>query len=258
MKYSEERKEKSEVISQESEGSYKIPPNPPFVKGGNLFHPPFAKGTISPPPFVKGGRGDSEVLLPRLIPIIKPLIEAKGRKGDWNHICRAVRHGQNLLENEPGDPDIVFPALYLHDIGWTKINFQDFSTADPAQAIHTTSEYEHMKQGGIFAAEILRELHYPPDKIELIASIIAVHDLPDAIFALNNPSATLIFEADRLDRYGLESFSRFKDMFGNDYQNGQRGKDWMNYLKKGVSEWFTTPTGKAKAIELAAAGGLEV
>ena len=39
---------------------------------------------------------------------------------------RAVDYGKYLLEREPGDPAIVLPCLYLHDIGWSRVDYQDF------------------------------------------------------------------------------------------------------------------------------------
>jgi uncharacterized protein len=191
----------------------------------------------------------------RLKDTVISLLE-KGRDGDWDHVRRAVDYGRYLLHREAGDPEIVIPALYLHDIGWSQIDFRDFTHASPARAEHTESEHLHMKLGALLAEKILRELDYDPEKSRVIVSVIAVHDIPEKVFAMKNLSAALIVEADRLDRYGKESIERFEAMFGSDYMEGEKGKEWTAYLKNGLENWFVTETGKSLARDLAKKSGL--
>lgn len=179
-----------------------------------------------------------------------------GRDGDWDHVVRAVDFGRYLLLHEQGDEDIVIPALYLHDIGWSQIDFFDFTNAAPAQAEKTKSESLHMEYGAALARNILKDMNYPPGKSSAIVSIIAVHDLPDKIFAMNKQSALLVMESDRLDRYGLESLKRFESMFGPEYLKGGDGQEWIFYLRNGLKTWFRTKTGKALAEQLAVESGI--
>ena len=62
----------------------------------------------------------------------RPILE-KGRKGDWEHTLRTIEYGRKLLSKEDGEEDIVIPALYLHDTGWSAIDYQDFLNASPAR-----------------------------------------------------------------------------------------------------------------------------
>ena len=186
---------------------------------------------------------------------VKPLLE-KGRNGDWGHTIRVVEYGRYLLEHEEGDEEIVIPTLYLHDIGWSSVNFDDFRNASPERKRKTMSLSQHMKQGAVLAKPILDELRYDPQKIITIISIIAIHDEPDKIFAMKNPSATLIVEADRMDRYGPESIKRFTTMFGKDYLRGEQWKIAAAHLLEGLELWFRTKTGKALAKRLARDTGL--
>ena len=64
----------------------------------------------------------------KLVKMIKPLYK-KGRAGDWDHILRMVKLCKHLLEHEDGDEDIVLPTAYLHDIGWSAVDFSDSSSA---------------------------------------------------------------------------------------------------------------------------------
>ena len=114
----------------------------------------------------------------------------------------------------------------------------------------------HMKYGAVLAKPILDELRYDPQKITTITSIIAIHDEPDKVFAMEDPSATLIVEADRMDRYGPESINRFTTMFGKDYLMGDQWKQAAAHLREGLGIWFKTTTGKALAEKLARDTGL--
>ncbi len=56
---------------------------------------------------------------------VRPYLD-RGRSGDYKHTLRAVGYGKELLQHEEGEEGIVIPALYLHDIGWSEVNFEDF------------------------------------------------------------------------------------------------------------------------------------
>jgi HD superfamily phosphodiesterase len=163
----------------------------------------------------------------------------QGRPDDWAHTLRAIAYGKVLLKEEKGDPEVVITALVLHDIGWSRVSFDDFVQAPPEKKKETRSLKEHMVQGALLAREILDPLDFPKDKKELVLKIIAVHDLPDAIQDLPEPEAILVMEADRLDRFGEESLKRYRKMFGENYlQEGRR------FLLEGSKTWFRTPTAK--------------
>ncbi|MBW2004021.1 MAG: HD domain-containing protein [Deltaproteobacteria bacterium] len=182
--------------------------------------------------------------------IVKPLLE-KGRNGDWGHTLRVVEYGKYLLQHEEGDEEIVTPSLYLHDIGWSSVNFDDFRHASPESKRKTLSLSLHMKYGAVLAREILKDLGYDPRKTNTIITIIAIHDEPDKVFAMENPSATLVVESDRMDRYGPESIKRFTTMFGESYLKGDQWKQAATHLRDGLELWFRTKPGKALAEKLA-------
>lgn len=184
------------------------------------------------------------------------LLLMRGRGDDWEHTLRAVEYGRYLLRHEEGEEEIVMPALYLHDIGWGSVNFDDFRKALPNKRKEAVSVSLHMKHGAVLAREILDDLGCDPQKAHTIVSIIEIHDEPDKIFAMGNPSATLIVEADRMDRYGPESINRFESMFGENYLKGDQWKQAVTYLREGLDLWFRTKTGKALAEKLARDTGL--
>lgn len=62
--------------------------------------------------------------------IAEPLLK-RGRGGDWKHTQRTIEYARYLLQHEDGENEIVIPTLYLHDVGWSKVNFNDFVNASP-------------------------------------------------------------------------------------------------------------------------------
>jgi HD superfamily phosphodiesterase len=163
----------------------------------------------------------------------------RGRQNDWEHTLRAMEYGKALLAEEGGDPEIVITALALHDIGWSQVPKEDFFQAPIFEKKDTPSAREHMEQGALLARQILEELGFPAEKMEKILSIIAHHDQKEYIQSQGLLEATLVFEADRLDRFGPESRRRYEKMFGPEYLHEGR-----RYLLEGAKIWFQTSASK--------------
>jgi len=186
----------------------------------------------------------------------KPYLD-RGRGGDYEHTLRAVEYGKELLQFEEGDEKIVIPTLYLHDTGWGLVDFQDFiNTASPARKRYAPSVEFHMKHGAALAKKILKKLGYPAEETEAVVSIIAVHDRPERIFAMENPSATMVFEADYLDKFGADSLYRFEMMFKTRPMTEFEKMDGAAHLREGLNTWFKTATAKRMALRLAKESGL--
>ncbi|MCD6295192.1 MAG: HD domain-containing protein [Deltaproteobacteria bacterium] len=186
---------------------------------------------------------------------VRPILE-EGRPGDWEHTLRTIRYAWDLLRAEPGDPEIVISTLYLHDIGWSRVDLDDFFNASPRMKRYTGSCFRHMEEGALLARKILDDLHYDKILSDKIVSIISVHDAPETVFSMHDPSATLVVEADRMDRYGLESLVRFNRMFGAEFLTGDHKSESRSNLLEGLDLWFKTPTGRSMAKRLAMEGGL--
>jgi len=194
----------------------------------------------------------TEKLEKQLLQAVEPYLQ-NGRKGDREHTLRAVNYGKYLLERESGDPAIVLPCLYLHDIGWSRVDYQDFIKATPAKKKECASLQQHMQEGAKLAAGILERLDYNSDRRDRIVAIIAVHDEPEAVLAMQDLNATLVMEADRLDRYGSESIRRYQAMFGAAYASWQEAK----ILRlEGLDAWFRTETARTLSRKLAHEIGL--
>ena len=103
------------------------------------------------------------------------------------------------------------------------------------------------------AAGILERLTCDSARCDRIVAIIAVHDEPEAVIAMQDLNAVLVMEADRLDRYGPESIRRYQAMFGEAYAAWQEAK----VLRlEGLDAWFRTETAKTLSHKLAREIGL--
>lgn len=191
----------------------------------------------------------------QLVETIVPFYQ-KARSGDWDHVVRVVGLCRTLLKSEPGDEDVVIPAAYLHDIGWSAVDYSDFTKATPHKKTRAQSFERHMEQGAAIAGRVLAGLEADPDRIREIQAIIRVHDLPETVFEMNNLSATLLVEADRLDRYGKTGLERFKTMFGADKLEGPYWEEAKQLRLTGLNEWFRTQTAVALSQKLAKEMGL--
>jgi putative nucleotidyltransferase with HDIG domain len=183
----------------------------------------------------------------QLIDVIEPVYK-KGRNGDWDHALRVVKLCKYLLCHEKADEDIVLLAAYLHDIGWSATDFVDFNKATPKVKTKSLSFTRHMEQGAVIAGKILADFDFDQNIINEVQSIIKIHDLPETVFnqkvtrKMNNINATLVVEADRLDRYGKTGLERFKTMFGADKLQGQYWEEAKQLRLDGLKDWFRTKT----------------
>ena len=170
----------------------------------------------------------------------------RGRPGDLEHTRSVVGYGKILLANEGGDPLVVIPALILHDVGWSRVDYSDFITA-PAEAKGGTESIRlHMRYGAQIARDILEGLGWNPELIHHITSIIGIHDVPEKIQELDDLDATLVFEADWLDKYAPARQDRYFSVVG-DRKGLSQLRDFLDSYK---SEWFRTKSAKELLVEI--------
>lgn len=171
----------------------------------------------------------------------------RGRPGDVEHTRAVVQNGKTLLAKEGGNPRVVIPALILHDVGWSQVDFSDFITAPAEAKKDVGSIHLHMRYGARIASDILHELHWDAALIPRITAIIAVHDLPEEIRALDDLDATLVFEADWLDKYVPQRQERYVRPV-----KGERAvEELREFLNMNKSQWFSTVTARELLAQIA-------
>lgn len=103
-------------------------------------------------------------LLEKALPYYK-----NSRKGDVEHIKWLVRTVPKFINENDVDFDILMPMIILHDIGYSKVP-RDSNPFD------LDIRKMHSEQGAAIAERLLKEVHYPENKIIEIKRLIMKHD----------------------------------------------------------------------------------
>ena len=153
------------------------------------------------------------------------------------HVESSYGFAWRLLEDEPGDPEVVIPAIICHDLGWIKLpehlQLKAFGpNFDPdLRRIH---EVEGVK----LARDILLQVHYDPVKTVEILDIIDGHD--SRLHAISD-SDKIVKDADKLFRctptglaIDMERFRMDRDVY-------------LKWISERIDSWFFTETGRQLA-----------
>jgi hypothetical protein len=115
----------------------------------------------------------------------------RARKNDV-HIPLSYGFAETLLESFPdADPDVVLPAILLHDCGWAVVDHQVEQVGPEMH--HSDMRRAHEIEGARIARELVVTEH-----VEEIATIIDGHDSRLEALSLND---ALVKDADKLWRY---------------------------------------------------------
>jgi HD superfamily phosphodiesterase len=163
----------------------------------------------------------------------------------WNtrfndiHVPIAYEQARKLLAaHQDADPDVVLPAVLLHDVGWKSIpddqQLRAFGVVTQDQALQRFHETEGARIGGA----ILSAAGCDPRRRELILRIIDGHD--SRLHALSLEDA-LVKDADKLWRFTATA----ADIDARRFKLPLR--EWVAVLDQRLDQWFFTPTAKRMA-----------
>jgi HD superfamily phosphodiesterase/molybdopterin converting factor small subunit len=156
------------------------------------------------------------------------------------HTATSYEFARRLLAEEPGEEDVVLPAILLHDVGWSRVpEEQQLSAFGPNPTAPELTRV-HEREGAAMAAEILRDLACAEDRVREIAAIIDGHDT--RLTALE-PSDALVKDADKLFRVSAEGFPIDCRRFG------LHPAAHLAWLEDRVDRWFFSDTAKRIARE---------
>jgi hypothetical protein len=184
---------------------------------------PQAKQCLNASRIEQGGGHEQNLLVNRLIEAMK-----KYNGSDLRRIAHALKvfeYASEILQTEGGDPQVVFAAAILHDIGIHESERKYKSTAGKYQEI----------EGPPIARKILEEVGLPAGVIDHICKIIANHHSAKDIETLE---FRIIWDADWLVNIPDEHPGLGPDE-----------------LQKLIEIIFKTSTGEAKAKEIYLPGG---
>ncbi|WP_101851042.1 HD domain-containing protein [Kocuria flava] len=116
------------------------------------------------------------------------------------HSLYAWGIARQLLPLVPGaDPDVVLPAILLHDTGWGRVDEERIlSEGFSGDWRKADIRYEHERQGCLIAEEVLPELGYDAEFVGRVTAIIDGHDTRPEARSLED---ALVRDADRLWRF---------------------------------------------------------
>ena len=163
----------------------------------------------------------------------------RGRPGDLEHTLRVVGIGKYMLEEENTDRGMIVPALLLHDIGWSQVDYQRFLNLPIEEHKNSRELLLHQELGAELVRPILQKLDFPGEKARRISGYVAVHDQPAKVLQLDDKEAVICMEADLLDRFDLQGQKRLRKMFDGLVEE----KDVFRQMLVEGQTWFHTGTG---------------
>lgn len=167
----------------------------------------------------------------RIHELAKPYLQTRQNEV---HVEICYRFARRLLELEPGDPEIVFPAVICHDLCWIMLS-EDLQRKAFDPTIDPELRRIHEVEGVKLARQVLTEVGYDPDKIKEILDIIDGHD--SRSIALSD-SDKIVKDADKLFRY--DPRGKFIDM----QRFGIEESSYIPWLTGQIEPWFFTESGK--------------
>lgn len=131
--------------------------------------------------FIDGDAAETLQGLPRLSAFEQQIWQRAAphletRRND-NHSLFVYGIASALLQYYPeANPDVVLPAILLHDTGWSQVPEDEVLEAIAPGGGRKDLVVLHEQEGARIARDILSELDYPGPLIDEIAEIIDGHD----------------------------------------------------------------------------------
>jgi hypothetical protein len=166
--------------------------------------------------------------------LAKPYLNT--RKNDV-HVEISHSFAWRLLEDEPGDPEVVIPAIICHDLGWIKVPEQlQLKAFGPG--FDPDLRRIHEVEGVKLARGILNHVNYSPDKTAEILQIIDGHDSRSV--AISN-SDKIVKDADKLFRFTAKGLAIDIERFRKSRNS------YVKWIAGQIECWFFTKTGSQLA-----------
>lgn len=145
---------------------------------------------------------------------------------------------QQLLKHLGGRPEIVLPAIILHDVGWSAVPTEKHLLAFGPKEIDEELRRIHEVEGAKIAGRILEKVPLAQKERQEICRIIESHDSGENPLTLEEK---LVKDADKLWRFSPEGFTIDCQRFNLD------AKEYWEMLQNLLNLWFFTDLGKELA-----------
>jgi HD superfamily phosphodiesterase len=157
------------------------------------------------------------------------------------HVPGSYALAQELVAAHPeADPDVVLPAILLHDIGYMAVPAEDHlkGLAGAARGWEPDITRRHEIQGAALAGEILGSVGWDPARIAAITDIVDGHDSRSEAVSLEDQ---LVKDADKLWRF-TESAVRICHVWME-----FTPERYMEWVDSEIDSWFFTEAARGLA-----------
>lgn len=178
----------------------------------------------------------NETLL-RIFDLARPYLSTRCNE---EHTRIAYEFAVRLLREEGGDPDVVLPAIILHDVGWNSIPEELQLTAFGPYQKDTELNRVHEREGARIAGEILGRVNYPFHCVKEIVAIVLDHDSQHDAMSLND---AIVKDADKLWRFSRHGVIVNSGRFEMTVPN------YLDHLRSKIDGWFLTQFAESMARE---------
>jgi hypothetical protein len=163
-------------------------------------------------------------------------------------------------DTNPDTVHLIYAALILHDIGWSKVSFQGIADSLSYSGLSISelskaSKQQHVTDGAELAATLLeaydfKEFSFSAADRQHIIDIISHHDYDaswsNVPYSLITPETNIVCDADRLWSYTHENF--WQDTVRKHVQP----ETYLHTITGAIDTYFFTDRGKTQARRLIA------
>jgi len=156
------------------------------------------------------------------------------------HVEHSYRFACRLLQDEPGDPEVVIPAILCHDLGWIMLT-EELQLKAFGPTFDPDLRRIHEVEGVRLARDILLQVQYDPIKSAEILEIINGHD--SRVEGISD-SDKIVKDADKLFRFTELGLAI-------DMKRLRQEKVWyLKWIAAQIDGWFLTETGRQLALKM--------
>jgi hypothetical protein len=161
------------------------------------------------------------------------------------HTLYAYQFARQLVSIYPtANPDVVLPAILLHDVGWSTVPADKVLLSFGPNLRYPELRRQHEIEGACMAREILMRCRYDTALIDEITALIDGHDTRKEALSLND---AILRDADKLWAYTPFGMDVVSEWF--DYSTLQ----YLDMLTQWLNTRFYTEAGGFMARGLLAA-----
>lgn len=166
-----------------------------------------------------------------------------------SHTLYAYGIARALVERVEGaNPDVVLPAILLHDTGWSTVPDDQILDAIAPGGDRPELVRQHELEGARIATEILTALDHTAAVIDEVVAIIDGHDSRREAISIND---ACVKDADKLWRVTPHGLAIVQQWFGLDHDEALR------ICSARVQPFLLTDAGRAMGLALAAVASID-